>query len=120
MLRQLLYLARLIPLCEGNYNLVELGPRATSPTPTNNSAILKMPALPGLLVLGDLSIQGNIQAVRSLSEPLQVVLDNEARHALIPIENKRHFLDVSADIIERVAPVFGGPLTGALKALDMS
>lgn len=84
------------------------------------SALLKQPVLPGLLVLGDLSIQGNIKAVRSLVEPLQMGMDNGARCALIPIENKRHFLEVSADIVERVDPVFyGDPLTAARKALGL-
>lgn len=85
------------------------------------SAIKKHPSLPALLVLGDLSIQGNIKAVRSLSEPLRIGMDNGARRALIPIENKRHFLDVSADIMERVDPIFyGDSLTAAMKALGMN
>lgn len=85
------------------------------------SALKKHTALPGLLLLGDLSIQGNIKAVRSLAEPLQVGMDNGARRALIPIENKRNFLDVSADIIERVDPIFyGDPMTAAVKALGMT
>ena len=84
------------------------------------SALLKQPVLPGLLVLGDLSIQGNIKAVRSLVEPLQIGMDNGARCALIPIENKRHFLEVSADIVERVDPIFySDPLTAARKALGL-
>jgi hypothetical protein len=37
---------------------------------------------------GNLSIQGNIKAMRSLAEPLQVAMDNGARKALIPLENK--------------------------------
>jgi predicted ATP-dependent Lon-type protease len=84
------------------------------------SSLMKQPVLPGLLVLGDLSIQGNIKAVRSLAEPLQMGMDNGARCALIPIENKRHFLEVSADIVERVDPVFySDPLTAARKALGL-
>ena len=40
--------------------------------------------------------------------------------ALIPIENKRNFLDVSADIMERVDPIFyGDPKSGAFKALGL-
>ena len=85
------------------------------------SALKKYAALPALLILGDLSIQGNIKAVRSLAEPLQVGMDNGARRALIPIENKRHFLDVSADIMERVDPVFySDPMTAAMKALGIN
>lgn len=85
------------------------------------SALKKHSALPALLILGDLSIQGNIKAVRSLAEPLRMGMDNGARRALIPIENKRHFLDVSADIMERVDPIFyGDPYTAAMKALGLN
>ncbi len=85
------------------------------------SALKKHSALAALLILGDLSIQGNLKPVRSLVEPLQVAMDNGARRALIPLENKRNFLDVSADIIERVDPVFyGDPMTAALKALGIN
>ena len=85
------------------------------------SALKKHSALAALLILGDLSIQGNIKPVRSLAEPLQVGMDSGARRTLIPLENKRNFLDVSPDIIERVDPVFyGDPMTAALKALGMN
>lgn len=85
------------------------------------SAIKKHQALPGLLILGDLSIQGNIKPLSSLSEVLQLAMDNGARKALIPIENKRNFLDVSADIMERVDPIFyGDPMTAAMKGLGLT
>lgn len=85
------------------------------------SAIKKHSVQPGLLILGDLSIQGNIKAVRSLAEPLQLGMDNGARRALIPIGNKWHFLEVSADIMERVDPIFySDPLTAAMKALGVN
>lgn len=85
------------------------------------SALKKHSALPGLLILGDLSIQGNIKAIRSLAEPLRLGMDNGARRALVPIENKRHFLDVSADIMERVDPIFyNDPYTAAMKALGLN
>ena len=85
------------------------------------SAVKKQSALAGLLVLGDCSIQGNIKAVRSLTEPLQVGMDNGARRALIPLENKRSFLEVSGDIMERVDPIFfSDPMTAAMKALGMT
>jgi ATP-dependent Lon protease len=84
------------------------------------SAVKRHSVLAGLLVLGDLSIQGNIKSVRSLAEPLQVGMENGARRALIPLENKRNFLDVSGDIVERVDPVFfSDPMTAAMKALGM-
>ena len=62
------------------------------------SAIKRHSAIAGLLILGDLSIQGNIKAVRSLVETLQVGMDNGARRALIPIENQRNFLRESAEL----------------------
>jgi ATP-dependent Lon protease len=62
----------------------------------------------GLVILGDLSIQGNIKAVRS-------------PRALVPLENKRNFLEVSGDIVERVDPIFfSDPMTAAMKALGMT
>jgi ATP-dependent Lon protease len=85
------------------------------------SALRRSPAQPGLLVLGDMSIQGNIKPVRSLVEPLQVALDNGARRALIPIENKRSFFDVSSEVLETIDPIFFGDIrTAGLKALGLN
>jgi ATP-dependent Lon protease len=85
------------------------------------SAMKRQSVLAGLVILGDLSIQGNIKAVRTLAEPLQVSMDNGARRALVPLENKRNFLEVSGDIVERVDPVFfSDPMTAAMKALGMN
>ncbi len=82
------------------------------------SAVRKAPVAPALLVLGDMSVQGNIKPLRSLTEPLQMARDNGAKRALIPIENKRTFLEVSGDIVEHVDPVFyGDPKTAALKSI---
>ncbi|OHB71757.1 MAG: hypothetical protein A2W17_10370 [Planctomycetes bacterium RBG_16_41_13] len=83
------------------------------------SALKKRPLRPATLVLGDLSIQGNIKPLPSLNEPLQVGMDNGARRACIPIENKRHFFDVPADVVERVDPIFyGEPMVAAQKVMD--
>jgi ATP-dependent Lon protease len=85
------------------------------------SAMRKAPVNPALLVLGDMSVQGNIKPLRSLTEPLQIAKDNGAKRALIPIENKRNFLDVSADIMEQVDPIFyGDPKTAAMKVLGLN
>ena len=82
------------------------------------SAFRKAQPQSALLVLGDMSIQGNIKPVRSLVEPLRVAMDNGARRALIPIENKRSFFDVSSDVLEVVDPIFfGDPRAAAFKAL---
>ena len=84
------------------------------------SAIKKTSVLPCLIILGDLSIQGNLKAIPSLVEPLQLAMENGARRALIPFENKRNFLEVSGEIAEKVDPVFfSDPQTAALKALGI-
>jgi len=84
------------------------------------SALRRSPVSAALLVLGDMSVQGNIKAMRSLTEPLQVAMDNGARRALIPIENKRSFLEVPGDVVEHVDPIFyGEPKVAAQKVLGI-
>ena len=85
------------------------------------SALRKAAPQPALLVLGDMSIQGNLKPARSLVEPLQVAMDNGAKRALIPIANKRQFLEVNPDVLERVDPIFYGDLRqAAFKALGLT
>lgn len=85
------------------------------------SALKKHSPLPGLVALGDMSIHGNPEPVRSLIEPLQLVMDNGGKRALIPIENKRHFLEVDAEIMEQVDPIFySDPITAARKGLGLA
>jgi len=68
-----------------------------------------------------MSVQGNIKPLRSLVEPLQVAMDNGARRALIPIEAKRNFLDVDADIMEHFDPIFySDPKTAAMKGIGVA
>jgi ATP-dependent Lon protease len=77
--------------------------------------------LPALIVIGSLSIQGNLASVRFLSEQLQNAMDNGARRVLLPTESKRQFLDVPGDVVEKVDPIFySDALTAAVKALGMS
>ena len=84
------------------------------------SLLRDKPAQAGLVVLGEMTIQGNILPVRSLVEPLQVIMDNGAKRVLIPVSNRRQFLEVPPDILERVDPIFySEPLAAALKALGM-
>ena len=82
------------------------------------SALCRNCVAAGLLVLGDMTVQGNIKPVRSLAEPLRVAMDNGAKRALIPIENKRNLLDVSAEILEHVDSIFyGDPKAAVMKVL---
>lgn len=72
------------------------------------SAIKRVSLQPALVILGDISIQGNLKGVRTLVEPCQLAMENGARRALIPIENRRQFLEVSGDVAERLDPIFYG------------
>jgi len=82
------------------------------------SALKERPVKHATIVFGDLSIQGNIKVSGSLTESLQIGMDNGAKCACIPIENKRHFFEVPADIIEKVDPIFyGEPMVAAQKCL---
>ena len=49
-----------------------------------------------------------------------MAMDNGAKRAMIPIENKRSFLDVSAEVLEKVDPIFYGEVKQAVfKALGL-
>lgn len=68
-----------------------------------------------------MSIHGNPKPVPSLIEPLQLIMDNGGKRALIPAENKRHFLEVDAEIMEQVDPIFySDPVTAARKGLGLA
>ncbi|MBN2413381.1 protease Lon-related BREX system protein BrxL [candidate division KSB1 bacterium] len=83
------------------------------------SALKKKSVKAATVILGDMTIQGNIKPLTSVQEPLQIGMDNGARKACIPIENKRHFLEVPADIVEQVDPIFfSEPMVAAQKCLE--
>ncbi|MFA5011153.1 MAG: protease Lon-related BREX system protein BrxL [Ignavibacteria bacterium] len=85
------------------------------------SLIKRQSVLPGLIILGDMTVQGNIKPLSSLAEPLQVGLDNGAKKAIIPIENKRLFFEISSDIVEAVDPIFyKDPTSAVFKGLGIS
>jgi ATP-dependent Lon protease len=84
------------------------------------SALRRVSVAAGTIVLGDLSVQGNIKPVRSLAEPLQVAMDNGCRRALIPVENKQSYMDVSEEVAEQVDPIFyGDPRAAVIKAMGL-
>lgn len=85
------------------------------------SLLREMPVQAGLVILGEMTIHGNILPVQGLVEPLRVVMDNGAKKVLIPLANKRDFFDVPEEIVERVDPVFySEPLQAALKAIGIT
>lgn len=84
------------------------------------SLLRNQPIQAGLVVLGQMTIHGNILPLHSVVEPLQAVMDNGAKRVLLPIENKRHLLEVPGDVLGAVDPIFyPDPLTAALKACGL-
>jgi ATP-dependent Lon protease len=74
----------------------------------------------GTVILGDLTIQGNIKGPSSITEPLQLALESGAVRVLVPISNKTQFAGLPEDVIERLDVVFYGDIDRAvLKTLDM-
>ncbi len=68
----------------------------------------------GTVVLGDLSIQGNIKAPVSITESLQVALDNGALRALVPVANKKQVALLPEDVVEKLDIVFYGDVDRAV------
>jgi ATP-dependent Lon protease len=83
------------------------------------SAIQNRQVQGGTVILGDLSVQGNLKALNSIQEPLQLSLDNGAIRALLPIGNKSQFGGLPEDVVEKLDLVFYGDVDRAVvKALD--
>lgn len=84
------------------------------------SLVREQPAQSSLVILGEMTIQGNVQPLASLIEPLQVIMDNGGKRVLIPVSNRRQFMEVPGDVLERVDPIFySEPLQAAVKGLGM-
>ncbi len=70
-------------------------------------------------MMGDLTIQGNIKAVLSLTAPLAIAMDNGALRAVVPLSNKAQFAGLPEDVVEKVDLVFYGDVERAvIKALE--
>ena len=83
------------------------------------SAIRSRRVQAGTVVLGDLTIQGNIKGLASITEPLQMVMGSGAMRALVPISNKAQFAGLPEDVVEKLDVVFYGDVDRAvLKTLE--
>ena len=73
----------------------------------------------GTLVLGDLTIQGNIRGLPSLAEPLTIAMENGALRALVPVSNKSQFTSLPEEVVEKIDLMFYGDVERAVaKALE--
>jgi len=74
----------------------------------------------GTVILGDLTIQGNLKAVPSIAEPLHVALENGALRALVPIGNKSEFGNLSEEVVEKLDIIFYGDVERAvMKSIEV-
>ncbi|HKZ83255.1 MAG TPA: protease Lon-related BREX system protein BrxL [Anaerolineae bacterium] len=83
------------------------------------SALYNRRILAGTVILGDLTVQGNVKGALSVMEPLQIAVENGALRALLPIANKNQLTGLPEDVIERLDVVFyGDPDRAVSKALE--
>lgn len=84
------------------------------------SAIQNRRVQAGTVVMGDLTIQGNLKGAPSISEPLHVALENGAIRAMVPISNKAQFAALPEEIVEKLDVIFYGDVDRAvLKAIEL-
>jgi ATP-dependent Lon protease len=84
------------------------------------SAVRNRPVQAGTVILGDLTIQGNIKGPASITEPLQLALESGAARVLVPVSNKAQFAGLPEDVIERLDVVFYSDVDRAvLKTLEI-
>ncbi len=84
------------------------------------SALLGRPVLESLVVLGEMSIRGGLLKVGSLTERLQLAMDNGAKKVLLPAENKRDIADVPSDVLDKVQIIFySDPVNAAGRAVEV-
>jgi len=84
------------------------------------SALLGKPVMESLVVLGEMSIRGGLLKVGSLTERLQLAMDNGAKRVLLPSENKRDFADIPSDVLDKLQMIFySDPVNAAFRALEL-
>jgi ATP-dependent Lon protease len=78
------------------------------------SAIRNRSVEGGTIILGDLTIQGNVKAPASIAEPLQVAVDNGALRALVPVASKNQVALLPEEVIEKLDIAFYGDVDRAV------
>ncbi len=80
------------------------------------SALRRTQVQGATVVLGDMSIQGNIKGLPTLSELMQLGRDNGARRVLVPTANRRQALELDEDLLE-LASFYNDPKGAVDRAL---
>ena len=83
-------------------------------------ALLGKPMVQSLVVLGEMSLRGGLMKVGSLTERLQLAMDNGAKRVLLPSENKRDFADIPSDVLDKLQIIFySDPVNAAFRAMGL-
>lgn len=84
------------------------------------SAILDKPVLDRTVVIGEMSVQGMLLKVASLSERMQLAVESGAKRILIPIDNKRDLADVPDSVLTATQwQFYDSPTKAAIMAMGM-
>lgn len=84
------------------------------------SGILERPVRPQTVVLGAMSLMGELVAVNSLIDKLQLAADSGARKVLLPATNKSDLPKIPNELLDQLELVFyTDPLEAASKATEL-
>mgnify|MGYP005872061749 FL=1 len=54
------------------------------------------------MILGQMSIHGVLSRVEGLGDKLRIAMDSGAKRVMIPTENRRDFVDLPADVLDKI------------------
>jgi ATP-dependent Lon protease len=80
------------------------------------SALRKTQIQGATIVLGDMSIQGNIKGLPTLTELMQLSRDNGAKRVLVPTANRRQALDLEEELLA-LAGFYNDPIGAVERAV---
>ena len=84
------------------------------------SSILDRPVRPSLVILGSMSLMGELVEASSLVDKLQLAVDSGAGTVLLPAKNKDSFSKIPDEILDELELVFyTDPIEAASKALQL-
>ena len=84
------------------------------------SGLVKKPVQGQMVVLGDMSLGGNVVPVQNLAESLQVAFDAGAKRVLIPMSSAQDIPSIPAELFTKFQTTFySDPVDAAFKALGI-
>jgi len=84
------------------------------------SGILDRPVRSSLIVLGSMSLMGELVPVNSLVDKIQLASDAGAKQVLLPAKNKKDLAKVPDELLDEVELIFyRDPVNAASKAMDI-